>query len=275
VNSYLTAILEKALYSLSWAGCVAEEEDEDGQNVGHQLGPTTLGRIASYYYLSHETVQLFDEKLNAANTAEELLTVLTDCKEYEDLPVRHNEDETNAGLAKSCPLALSPYSMDSPHVKAHLLLQSHFCRNPLPVADYATDTKSVLDQAVRILQAMLDISADSGWLATTLRLANLLQMVIQGRWHLDPSLLCLPHVDLFMLAGLRRATGASSLAELINGKGKCEEGIRFFPNPNIIVAKIGFSESHSIQSSKCFPKLLHASIESEKAYEKWYEYSKG
>ena len=42
--------------------------------------------------------------------------------------------------------------MDSPHVKAHLLLQSHFNRNELPSTDYHTDTKSVLDQAIRILQ---------------------------------------------------------------------------------------------------------------------------
>ena len=69
--------------------------------------------------------------------------------------------------------------MDSPHVKAHLLLQSHFNRNELPCTDYHTDTKSVLDQAIRILQAMIDVAADSGWLATTLQIQNLLQMIIQ------------------------------------------------------------------------------------------------
>lgn len=43
-------------------------------------------------------------------------------------------------------------NMDSPHVKANLLLQAHFSRLPLPCADYLTDLKSVLDQAIRILQ---------------------------------------------------------------------------------------------------------------------------
>ncbi len=74
-----------------------------------------------------------------------------------------------------------PYSMDSPHTKAHLLLQSHLSRAQLPMADYHTDTKSVLDQAIRILQAMVDIAADAGWLATTLRVQNLLQMIVQVR----------------------------------------------------------------------------------------------
>ena len=47
---------------------------------------------------------------------------------------------------------MDPLTFDSPHTKAHLLLQAHFSRAPLPIADYLTDTKSVLDQALRILQ---------------------------------------------------------------------------------------------------------------------------
>lgn len=55
-------------------------------------------------------------------------------------------------LAESLPIAISPDSFDSPHTKTHLLLQAHFSSAPLPIADYVTDTKSVLDQALRILQ---------------------------------------------------------------------------------------------------------------------------
>ena len=47
--------------------------------------------------------------------------------------------------------------MDSPHTKAFLLLQAHFRRLPLPIADYINDTNSVLDQAPRILNAMVNI----------------------------------------------------------------------------------------------------------------------
>jgi hypothetical protein len=55
-------------------------------------------------------------------------------------------------LANSCPLAVDPYSLDSPHTKALLLLQAHFSRLQLPCSDYLTDLKSVLDQTIRILQ---------------------------------------------------------------------------------------------------------------------------
>ena len=36
---------------------------------------TTLGRIASYYYLSHETLLHFDEKLNGNMTIDQILEV--------------------------------------------------------------------------------------------------------------------------------------------------------------------------------------------------------
>ena len=94
---------------------------------------TTLGRISSYYYLSHETLGHFNESLNVSTGFEEVLKILTDCKEYAELPVRHNEDKMNEDLAKLCPMKVNPYSMDSPHTKTHLLLQSHFNRNELPI----------------------------------------------------------------------------------------------------------------------------------------------
>jgi len=58
-------------------------------------------------------------------------------------------------LAENLPIAVNPDSFDSPHTKTHLLLQAHFSSAPLPIADYITDTKSVLDQALRILQVSL------------------------------------------------------------------------------------------------------------------------
>ena len=69
-------------------------------------------------------------------------------------------------LAESVPIKVDQYTYDSPHTKTHLLLQEHFSRLPLPIADYGTDTKSVLDQVIRIMRAMINVCADEGWLST-------------------------------------------------------------------------------------------------------------
>lgn len=74
-------------------------------------------------------------------------------------------------------------------------MQAHFSHLPLPNTDFHTDTKSVLDQSIRILQAMIDFVAENGWLATALKIQILMQSVIQARWQDDPVVLCLPHVD--------------------------------------------------------------------------------
>lgn len=58
--------------------------------------------------------------------------------------------------------------MGSSHTKAFLLLQAHFEHAPLPITDYINDTKSVLDQAPRILNAMVDIAADEGMLGAAI-----------------------------------------------------------------------------------------------------------
>ena len=54
----------------------------------------------------------FDSSLGANTTSDELLKILTDCKEFAEMPVRHNEDLLNTELAKQCPVQLNPYTMD-------------------------------------------------------------------------------------------------------------------------------------------------------------------
>lgn len=66
--------------------------------------------------------------------------------------MRHNEEQLNSQLAQQLPLQVEPHSFHSAHTKALLLLQAHLSHAPLPCSDYATDTKSVLDSALRICQ---------------------------------------------------------------------------------------------------------------------------
>lgn len=64
-------------------------------------------------------------------------------------------------------------------IRYNLVFQAHFSQLEMPVSDYVTDLKSVLDQSIRIIQAMIDISANSGWLSSARTCMHLLQMVMQ------------------------------------------------------------------------------------------------
>ncbi|KAM4772205.1 activating signal cointegrator 1 complex subunit 3 [Rhinophrynus dorsalis] len=189
MNKFLSNLVEKSLIALECSYCIEIAEDN------RTIEPQTYGRIASYYYLKHQTVRMFKDRLKADCNVEDLLSILTDAEEYTDLPVRHNEDQMNSELAKHLPIEVNPHSMDSAHTKTHLLLQAHFSRAMLPCPDYGTDTKTVLDQAIRICQAMLDVAANHGWLVTALNITHLVQMVIQARWIDDSCLLTIPNIE--------------------------------------------------------------------------------
>lgn len=189
INYFLSSLIEKSLNTLEEARCVDLHDD------GRGVSTTSMGRIASYYYLSHETMLHLQKTLGPDMDMEKVLHALCHVHEYSQLPVRHNEDILNGELAKLCPIQVDSLSMDSPHIKALLLLQAHFSHLHLPCSDYYTDLKSVLDQSIRILQAMIDVSAENGWLATTLRVQLLMQMVVQARWLKDSPLITLPHIE--------------------------------------------------------------------------------
>ncbi|KAG7309233.1 activating signal cointegrator 1 complex subunit [Plutella xylostella] len=189
VNRYLSNLVQTSIDELANANCVEIEEDQ------RTITSTWMGRIASYYYLSHKTMRHFSEHLSHTQTFDELLRVLADCEEYATLPVRHNEDVLNGDLSQECRLPVDPLSLDSSHVKAFLLLQAHMTRLQLPNTDYLTDTKSVLDQSIRVIQAMIDTSSEYGWLPVSLSCQILMQAIVQARWPMDSPLTTLPHIE--------------------------------------------------------------------------------
>jgi activating signal cointegrator complex subunit 3 len=68
-----------ALTSLEEAGCVVlggagDDDDDDRDNEGRVAG-TTVGRIASFYYLDHSTMATFSRGLDADMDVGDVLQV--------------------------------------------------------------------------------------------------------------------------------------------------------------------------------------------------------
>ena len=98
LNTFLSGVVGKALDQLEMSYCL--ETDDDGRSIYS----TVEGRIASFYYLTHTTLQHLRDTLEADMSTEQMLQTLVDATEFSQLPVRHNEDNINAELAKQCPL---------------------------------------------------------------------------------------------------------------------------------------------------------------------------
>merc|ERR1711871_153263 len=97
--------------------------------------PSTLGLIASYYYLEYTSVGMFCDALCERDLSlQELAKVLADAHEYDELPVRHNEDQLNEQLARIVPWPVDELALDDAHTKAYLLIQAHLTRAALPIS---------------------------------------------------------------------------------------------------------------------------------------------
>lgn len=91
--SYLTQWIQDCIQELQKSHCV-ETTTSGG------LAATSLGKITSYYYLSHKTVRNFISKACADADLASTLRWLSEATEFDEQPVRHNEDLVNAELAK-------------------------------------------------------------------------------------------------------------------------------------------------------------------------------
>ena len=98
------------------AGCVTLDFTEDN------IKSTNLGYLASFYYLSHMTVMHLDRRLQAETSIDDIIDILSKAQEFAGLPVRHNEDVLNEALSHIVPIPVNKHDLESPHVKANLLL---------------------------------------------------------------------------------------------------------------------------------------------------------
>lgn len=178
IRRYCCGLVDTCVSQLVSSGCVVRGNADDPD----VLSPTTLGALASFYYVSHTTVGFFSRSISSGLEPGvcEVARMLCDAAEFAEVPVRHNEDILNETLAEKCPWPLNGADTSSSHVKAWLLVQAHMCGAKLPIADYSNDTRGVLDNASRVLSALMDVAASCGRLRT-LRDAMLLAQCIATR----------------------------------------------------------------------------------------------
>ena len=190
-NDYMIELVDNSLGELAESSCVTLHSNGD-------VDSTAIGKIMSYYYLSHKTLRHLIKHARRDATFADVLSWMCCATEFDELPVRHNEDLINAELSKNLPLHADHLglAMWDPHVKAFLLLQAYFSRIDLPISDYIGDQNSVLDQSIRIVQASIDVLTELGFFSSCTMMMTLLQCVKSARWPDDGPMSILPGVDI-------------------------------------------------------------------------------
>ncbi|KAH7340050.1 Sec63 Brl domain-containing protein [Pyrenochaeta sp. MPI-SDFR-AT-0127] len=189
-NDYMVKLVENSLKELNESSCAAVEPTGE-------VNSTPLGKIMSYYYLSHKTIRYLAKNAKRNATFSDALFWISHATEYDELPVRHNEDLINNELSKALPVQADQFGLPmwDPHVKSFLLLQAHFSRIDLPISDYVGDQNSVLDQSIRIVQASIDVLTELGYLSSCEMMITILQAIKSARWPADGPFSVFPGVD--------------------------------------------------------------------------------
>jgi activating signal cointegrator complex subunit 3 len=220
VQKYLNDLVDSNVQTLISLGCISTDEDQ------FLLVPTFLGRLAAKYYIQPQTSNYLynsikDKKLPATKSVvedrlevQDMIEILSYCVEFEDVPVRHHEPEMNLHLSDMTRYPTDLSDPESPHFKTHLLFQAYLSDLPLPIRDYHTDTKTVLDNANRLIAAMVEVCAELNRFRECLNLLSFVQMLIQGVWSDESPLVNIPGFDTREILFALKNEGISTFKDL-------------------------------------------------------------
>ena len=188
---HLSELVETTLQQLEEAGCVTLHESEQESDGNMSIEPMNPGIIAGHYFIRYDTMELFTSSLSKNTKLKGLIEILSNAKEFSDLPIRHREPGLLHRIAGHVPVKIEATRFNEAPVKVNVLLQAHFSRILLK-ADLHADQKVVLTQILKLIYGMVDIITTIGALKPALSAMELAQMVVQGMWVSDPIIKQLP-----------------------------------------------------------------------------------
>lgn len=184
ISEFLSDLVQNTLNELSTAKCIAVEATD--------ISILNLGMIAAHYYIKYTTIELFSSSLTGKTKLRGIVEILAAAAEFDNLPIRKQEAEALRKLSLHLPLKIDKVKFTDPHTKVNILLQAHFSRMML-TSEMEKDKALVLSLAIKLLQAMVDVTSTQLWLTPSLACMELCQMIVQALWDKDPQLLQLPH----------------------------------------------------------------------------------
>ena len=145
------------------------------------LQPTALGKVASHYYISHESMAVYNTHLKPTMSDIELLRLFAMSGEFKQIHVRPDEKLELQKLALRVPIPVKE-SMEDPSAKINVLLQAYISKLSLEGFALLADMAHVQQSAGRIMRCLFEISMKRGW-AELARLAlDFSKMVSMRMW---------------------------------------------------------------------------------------------
>ncbi|KAE9386751.1 Sec63-domain-containing protein [Gymnopus androsaceus JB14] len=142
---------------------------------------TELGRIASHYYVTYTSMQVYNQHLRPTMSMLELFRVFALSNEFKLIPVRQEEKIELAKLLERVPIPVKE-SVEEPAAKINVLLQAYVSQLKLDGFVLVADMVFVQQSAGRIIRAMFEICLKRGWAVPAKAALDLCKMVEKRMW---------------------------------------------------------------------------------------------
>ncbi|GBE89249.1 Pre-mRNA-splicing factor brr2 [Sparassis crispa] len=142
---------------------------------------TELGRIASHYYVTYNSMATYNQHLRSTMSTLELFRVFALSNEFKLLPVRQDEKLELSKLLERVPIPVKE-SVEEPAAKINVLLQAYISQLKLEGFALVADMVYVQQSAGRILRAMFEICLKRGWAIPAKAALDLCKMVDRRMW---------------------------------------------------------------------------------------------
>lgn len=146
-----------------------------------RLQPTELGRVASHYYITHNSMLTYNHHIQPMITPIELFRVFALSDEFKYIPVRQDEKLELAKLVGKVPIPVKE-SIEEPNAKINILLQAYISRLKLEGLALMADMVYVTQSAGRILRAIFEICLKKGWSSVAKTALDLCKTAEKRMW---------------------------------------------------------------------------------------------
>ncbi|XAR59953.1 RNA helicase [Bertholletia excelsa] len=148
---------------------------------------TDLGRIASYYYITHGTISTYNEHLKPTMGDIELCRLFSLSEEFKYVTVRQDEKMELAKLLDRVPIPIKE-SLEEPSAKINVLLQAYISQLKLEGLSLTSDMVFITQSAGRLMRALFEIVLKRGWAQLAEKALNLCKMVSKRMWSVQTPL---------------------------------------------------------------------------------------
>ncbi|EOA39471.1 hypothetical protein CARUB_v10008066mg [Capsella rubella] len=148
---------------------------------------TDLGRIASYYYITHGTIATYNEHLKPTMGDIDLYRLFSLSEEFKYVTVRQDEKMELAKLLDRVPIPIKE-TLEEPSAKINVLLQAYISQLKLEGLSLTSDMVYITQSAGRLVRALYEIVLKRGWAQLAEKALNLSKMVGKRMWSVQTPL---------------------------------------------------------------------------------------